>query len=167
MTTTSTSPTGLPARRCPRAPTSRPPRPIWRETYRSRSTSRPGLGGETGFELSPALGRLFLTVLRRSVGNQRVEQLPRGGGRLGDGQVEGLGVRLRRLRRSAHLADELKRGVVDLLLRCCGLEVMELSDVSAHGPRVPMTLPAPQDRLEAPLPLQGRYSGAPPEVHQA
>ena len=75
------------------------------------------LGREALFVLRPSLGRLFLPILGRRVGDQRVEQLPRGGGDLFDGEIERLGVRLGRLVRSADLADELKRRVVDLLLR--------------------------------------------------
>jgi hypothetical protein len=100
------------------------------------------LGREALFELRPPLGRLFLPVLRGSVGDQRVEQLPRRGSDLLDGAVERLGVRLRRLVRSADLADELKGRVVDFLLGRGGLEVMELSDVSAHVSSVAMSFRA-------------------------
>ena len=56
-------------------------------------------------------------------------------------------VRLRRLRRPAHLADVLERGCADLVLRRGRLEVVERLDVPAHDPRLARSAGRARGRL--------------------
>src|SRR4029078_9408217 len=70
---------------------------------------------------------------RRSSGHQVVEQVSGDVRDLGDGAVERLLVGGRRLGSATHLAHELQGGVVDLARGGRWLEVVEGSDVAAHG----------------------------------
>src|SRR6478735_5012470 len=102
---------------------------------RSAGTSDDIPGSATGVtDLGPgtSLGGLFLTVLRRRVGGEVLEQVAGCGRHLGDGLVERSLVGLRRLAGPADLADVLQRSGVDLVLGRGWLEVVEGADVSAH-----------------------------------
>jgi hypothetical protein len=57
-----------------------------------------------------------------------------GGGDLVDGGIEGFAVGLRRRVEARQLADELERGVADLLIRRGRVEVEQCPDVAAHRP---------------------------------
>src|SRR5271155_5533676 len=77
---------------------------------------RAGLGGEALLSALAALGCLNLPVLRGGRRHEPFEQPTRGERDLLDGAIEGLCIGLRRLRRSAYLADILERGIVNLTL---------------------------------------------------
>ena len=82
---------------------------------------------------SPRLRGLDVAVARRRVRDEVVEQV-RGDVRdLVDGAGEDGFVGLRRLRRAADLAHVLERRRADLVVRRARLEVVERSDVPAHG----------------------------------
>src|SRR3954469_17061349 len=89
--------------------------------------SREPLGGAR-----PSALRLDLTVLRRRVRHEAVDQCPSRFGDLVDGAGKSFLVRLRRLREAADLADVLERCVANLFLGRDRLEVEERMDVSAH-----------------------------------
>src|SRR5215218_9330318 len=91
-------------------------------------SGRVALGGARA-----GLGGLDLPVLRRGVGHEPVEQALRRGRDLFDRAREHLLVGLRRLRRAADLAYVLERGGADLVGGGGRLEVVELTDVAAHG----------------------------------
>src|SRR4029453_1250719 len=93
-------------------------------------------GGVASGASRPGLGGLDLAVLERRVRDELVEQASGDPGDVVDGALEGLGVRLRRLRGPADLADVLKRRRSDLVLSRRRLEVVERSDVAAHAPRL-------------------------------
>jgi hypothetical protein len=90
-----------------------------------------GGSGAAGEALATLRG-LLLAILRRSGRRQPGKQCPGRRGDLLDGMVEGLLIRLRRLRRTADLAHVLQRRVLDLVLARGWLEVMQGSDVSTH-----------------------------------
>jgi hypothetical protein len=64
---------------------------------------------------------------------EALEQPRRRARDLVDGAREGLEIRLRRLYRAAHLANELQRGGADLLFGRGRFEVVKDADVAAHG----------------------------------
>src|SRR5436190_14145122 len=72
-------------------------------------------------------------VARRRRRDQRVDQLSRCFGHCIDGAVEGLLVGLRRAVEATELAHELQRRSANLLVRRRRLEVVEVTDVAAHG----------------------------------
>src|SRR5699024_4990147 len=80
------------------------------------------------------LGRLDLTVLRGRARHELVQQPLGHRGHLLDGLVEGLLVGPARLGGPAHLAHVLQRGGTHLIARRGRLEVVQLTDVSAHAP---------------------------------
>ena len=96
------------------------------------------------------LGGLDLAVLRRRVGHELAEQALAHRGHLVDGPLERLGVRLRRLREAADLADVLERGCADLVLGGRWIEVMECSDVAAHASRLAAPRPRSPPRVPRP-----------------
>ncbi len=97
------------------------------------------------------LGRLDLAVLGRRARDEAVEQALGRRGDLLDRTVEDLLVGLRGLRRSADLADELERRVMDLVVARGRLEIVECSDVPAHGRIVtgPCALDKPDSDLSS------------------
>ena len=89
-------------------------------------------GWETGGGSGAGLARLDLTIARRRVGNERIEQLMRGFGHPIDRPAEGWLVGLRGPGEAAELADELERGRADLLVGGGRLEVVQNPDVATH-----------------------------------
>src|SRR4029077_5955933 len=79
------------------------------------------------------LGCLDLTVLRRGCAHEIVEQPSSSERDLADSAVKRGGVRGRRLRRAADLADVLKGGVLDLLVAGGRGEGGKHPYIAAHG----------------------------------
>src|SRR5215210_6123419 len=92
-------------------------------------------GGVPRGGAGPGLGGLDLTVLRRRVRLERLEQVHGGVGDLVHGALEGLLVDLGGLREPADLADVLQCGGADLFAGRFRLEVVEGADVAAHAPQ--------------------------------
>src|SRR6185436_20637764 len=106
----------------------------------SRTAARIFIGYERALGCGEALRgsrtgpfRFDLAVLWGCRRHECVEQSMRSRGDLVDRTRECFLVRLRRLREAADLADELQRGVADLVFRCGRLEVEQGVNVSAHG----------------------------------
>src|SRR5687768_15389438 len=110
-------------RPAPVSATTRPPR-----RASGRSGTRVALLGP-----GPGLGGLLLAVLRRCVRGQALQQPPGGCLDLGNGLVERLLVGLGGLAGTADLADVLHGCGVHLVPRSWRLEVVQGSDVAAHG----------------------------------
>src|SRR5439155_27274853 len=97
------------------------------------------LGGEALGGAGASSLRLDLTVARRRIRDERVEQALRRRRDLFDRVREGMLVRLRGLREATHLAHVLLRGKTHLVRSRFGLEVVEGVDVPAHAPMNTMT----------------------------
>jgi hypothetical protein len=76
-------------------------------------------------------------VTSRELPRDRVEELPGGLRDLVDRSVEGIAVTRGGLTEPAHLADELERGVVDLVGRCDVCAFTKALDAPAHPGRLP------------------------------
>jgi hypothetical protein len=103
---------------------------------RAVGTLRP-CGGDLArhalLESLATLDRLDLAVLGRSDADEIFEQMTRDVLDLGDRALEGLGVGLGRLGRSADLAHVLQRGGMHLVVGRRRLEIVENVDASAHA----------------------------------
>src|SRR5262245_19306497 len=97
------------------------------------ASSVTGSAGVAGARPGAALLGLDLPVLGRCGRDQVVEQVLRHVCDLVDGAVEGILVRRRRAGGATDLAHELERGVVHLLRGRRWLEVVQRTDVAAHG----------------------------------
>src|ERR1041384_1534412 len=86
------------------------------------------------------LGRFNITIARRRICNQRIEQLPRSLCHLLNSPIEHFFVRLRRLCKTAQLPNELQRRRTNFLLRCGRFEVMKRFDISTHAVLLPPSL---------------------------
>src|ERR1700737_1038494 len=80
----------------------------------------------------PSLGGLNLPIARRSVGDERIEQLVRRPRHLLDRKIKRCLIRFRGPAKAAQLADELQSRSMDLLVRCGRLEIVQGPDVAAH-----------------------------------
>ena len=81
----------------------------------------------------PAFDRLGLARFGRSVRHQLVEHPPGRVRDLLDRLLECRSIGARRMRRPAHFADELQRGLPHLVIRGRGLEIVKAADVAAHA----------------------------------
>ena len=79
------------------------------------------------------LAELLFAVARWGVGLERIDETPRGGGDLVDGEVERLLVGARGACGPTQLAHELQRRRADLVVARRRLEVRQRLDVPAHG----------------------------------
>src|SRR5262249_9602205 len=95
---------------------------------------------------------LDLAITRRRCGHEVGEEMAREVRNLGDGTVEHLLVRLRRLLHPAHLADVLERRRLDLLGGRRWLEVVERLDVPAHTRSLAAVDPPAAAGVECELP---------------
>src|SRR5690349_6649672 len=90
-------------------------------------------GAETHGAPGPGLGCLMLAIARRRRGGERFQQLARRIRHAINGLVECQLVRLGGPREPTQLPDELYGGCADLLLCRGRLEIVERSNVTAHG----------------------------------
>src|SRR6478736_7771835 len=112
------------------------PAPVRTTSRRPRSRAKAWSAGIPDLGAGASLGRLDLAVLRRSGGDELLEQVAGGVGDLGYGAVERGLVGGGRLGRPGHLAHELERRRGHLVLGRGRLEVVERADVATHAASV-------------------------------
>src|ERR1700736_3538959 len=111
--------------------------PRYRAEERGEAGDRPLIGSpgitETFGVARPSLGGLDLPIARRSVGDERIEQLVRRTRHVLDRKIKRCLIRFRGPAKAAQLADELQRRSMDLLVRWGRLAIVQGPDVAAHG----------------------------------
>ena len=89
-------------------------------------------GAEPRHGAFPRFFGFNLPISCRCIGDQGIEQIPGHRGNVFDRVVEGLFVRLRRLRKPAELTDELQLRRIYLSVGCERIEIEQCLDITAH-----------------------------------